>query len=159
MKVFHAGMKIRKAKIHDVTAIHRLLSHFAEKGLLLPRSLSDLYDHLRDYNVFEDEHGRIIGTAALNVSWDDLAEIRSLAVIEDCQARGLGRRLVEHCLSDAITLGIYRVFTLTYQPEFFRKLGFSEVDKAVLPHKIWADCVHCPKFPNCDETALLMEMY
>ena len=152
-------MKIRKAKINDVEPIHELLTHFAAKGLLLPRSLSDLYDHLRDYNVFEDEEGRIIGAAALNVSWEDLAEIRSLAVKEEYQAKGLGRRLVEYCLSDAITLGIYRVFTLTYQPDFFRKLGFTEVDKAVLPHKIWADCVHCPKFPNCDETALLIDMY
>ena len=152
-------MKIRKAKISDVPAIHGLLSHFAEKGFLLPRSLSDLYDHLRDYAVFEDRAGEIIGTVALNVSWEDLAEIRSLAVREDFQAKGLGSRLVEHCLSDAITLGIYRVFTLTYQPGFFRKLGFNTVDKAVLPHKIWADCIHCPKFPNCDETALLIEMY
>lgn len=152
-------MKIRKARIDDVKAIYELLSHFAGKGLLLPRSLSDLYDHLRDYNVFEDEKEQIIGAAALNISWEGLAEIRSLAVREDYQSRGLGRRLVEYCLSDAITLGIYRVFTLTYQPDFFRKLGFSEVDKAILPHKIWADCVHCPKFPNCDETALLMEMF
>ncbi len=151
-------MTIRKAKIDDVKAIHGLLSHFAQQGLLLPRSLSDLYDHLRDYNVIEDQDGRIIAAVALNVSWEDLAEIRSLAVLEDFQFQGIGRKLVEYCLSDAITLGIYRVFTLTYQPDFFRKLGFAEVDKAMLPHKIWADCVHCPKFPNCDETALLIEM-
>ena len=151
-------MKIRKAKISDIKAIHGLLSHFAQKGLILPRSLSDLYDHLRDYAVIEDSNGQVIATVALHVCWEDLAEVRSLAVKEDFQREGLGRNLVEYCISDAITLGIYKIFTLTYQPEFFKKLGFKEVDKAVLPHKVWADCVRCPKFPECDEVALLMEV-
>lgn len=149
---------IRKAKISDVKTIHSILAHFADEGLLLPRSLSDLYDHLRDYAIYEDEAGEVAGVVALNVSWDNLAEIRSLAVLEPSQGQGVGRRLVEHCLSDAITLGIYQVFTLTYQPDFFRKMGFHEVDKSILPHKIWADCVQCPKFPDCDETALLIEL-
>ncbi len=151
-------MRIRKAKIGDIKSVHGLLSHFAEKGLLLPRSLSDLYDHLRDYAVIENSDAEIIAVAALHVCWEDLAEIRSLAVREDCQGGGIGKSLVEYCISDAITLGIYRIFTLTYQPEFFKKLGFKEVDKSVLPHKIWADCVKCPKFPECDETALLIEV-
>ncbi len=151
-------MKIRKAKIGDVKPIHGLLSHFAEKGLLLPRSLSDLYDHLRDYAVIEAEDKNIIAVAALHVCWENLAEIRSLAVREDFQGSGIGSNLVEYCISDAITLGIYKVFTLTYQPDFFKKLGFKEVDKSVLPHKIWADCVKCPKFPECDEIALLIEV-
>jgi amino-acid N-acetyltransferase len=149
---------IRRAKISDVKTIHSILAHFAEKGLLLPRSLSDLYDHLRDYAIYENDEGEAAGVVALNVSWDNLAEIRSLAVLEPSQGQGVGRRLVEYCLSDAITLGIYRVFTLTYQPDFFRKMGFEEVDKSVLPHKIWADCVQCPKFPDCDETALLINL-
>ncbi len=151
-------MRIRKAKIGDIKSIHGLLSHFAERGLLLPRSLSDLYDHLRDYAVIENGAGEIIAVAALHVCWENLAEVRSLAVREDFQRGGIGRSLVEYCISDAITLDIYRVFTLTYQPEFFKKLGFREVDKSVLPHKIWADCVKCPKFPECDETALLIEV-
>jgi len=151
-------MKIRKAKISDVKLIHGILSYFAEKGLLLPRSLSDLYNHLRDYVVYEDEPGEIIGTAALNVCWDNLAEIRSLAVKEGFQGLGLGKGLVEYCLSEAVALDIHRVFTLTYQPRFFERMGFRIVDKAVLPQKIWADCVRCPKFPECDETALLIEM-
>ncbi len=151
-------MKIRNAKIGDIKAIHGLLSHFAQKGLLLPRSLSDLYDHLRDYSVIENGSGEIVAVSALHVCWENLAEIRSLAVREDFQGSGIGKSLVEHCISDAITLDIYKVFTLTYQPEFFKKLGFSEVDKSVLPHKIWADCVKCPKFPECDETALIIEV-
>ncbi len=151
-------MKIRKAKIGDIRPVHGLLSHFADKGLLLPRSLSDLYDHLRDYAVIEGNESDIVAVVALHVCWEDLAEIRSLAVREDFQGSGIGRSLVEYCISDAITLDIYRIFTLTYQPKFFKKLGFKEVDKLALPHKIWADCVKCPKFPECDETALLIEV-
>ena len=100
----------------------------------------------------------IVGVAALNICWEDLAEVKSLAVREDYQAKGMGRQLVEHCLSEAVVLGIYRVFTLTYQPKFFEKLGFKLVDKSSLPHKIWADCLKCPKFPDCDEIALLVEL-
>jgi amino-acid N-acetyltransferase len=126
--------------------------------LLLPRSLSDIYDHLRDYTVFTDESGGIQGVAALHISWENLAEVRSLAIDKAFQKKGCGRKLVEHCLSEAVTLGIYRIFTLTYQVEFFRRMGFETVDKSVLPHKIWADCVHCPKFPDCDESAMLIEL-
>ncbi len=149
---------IRKAKIGDVRAIHSLLNHFADQGLLLPRSLSELYDSLRDYAVYETPAGEVGGVVALHICWEDLAEVRSLAVAESCQAKGVGRSLVEFCLTEAIALGIYKVFTLTYQSAFFEKLGFNVVDKAQLPHKIWADCVKCPKFPNCDESALLMEL-
>jgi len=149
---------IRKAKISDIKAIHSLLNHFAEKGMLLPRSLSDLYDHLRDYAILENDEGAIAGVSALHICWEDLAEIRSLAVPEEFQHRGIGRHLVEFCLSEAITLGLYKVFTLTYQPGFFEKIGFRAMDKSVLPHKVWADCVKCSKFPDCDETAMLMEL-
>ena len=149
---------IRKAKISDVRSIHALLAHFADQGLLLPRSLSEIYDHLRDYTVMETSDNNIVGIAALNICWEDLAEVKSLAVREDYQAKGMGRRLVEHCLSEAIVLGIYRVFTLTYHSNFFEKLGFKLVDKSSLPQKIWADCIKCPKFPDCDEIALLVEL-
>lgn len=149
---------IRKARISDIRTIHAFLIHFAETGLLLPRSLSELYDHMRDYTVFEVEDGVIKGVAALHIVWDDLAEVRSLAVDEGYQRQGIGRNLVQQCLSEAVMLGIYKVFTLTYQPGFFEKLGFKLVDKAVLPHKIWADCVRCPKFPDCDESSLLIEL-
>ncbi len=149
---------IQKATINDVKDIHALLSDFASRDQLLPRSLSELYEHLRDYAVCRDSNGQVVGTVALSISWDNLAEIRSLAVQEARQREGIGRMLVEHCLSDAVSLGIFRVFTLTYQLDFFEKLGFRRVDKGVLPHKIWADCVKCPKFPDCDETAMLIEL-
>ena len=151
---------IRKAVIQDVTSIHRLLNDYADQGLLLPRPLSELYDHLRDHFVVEDNKaGRsLIGVSALAISWEDLAEIRSLAVSEDHQGQGLGSRLVETCLEEARVLGLKRVFVLSYVPDFFIKMGFKEVDKSVLPHKIWADCLRCPKFPDCDETALMVEL-
>ena len=151
---------IRKAVIQDVTSIHRLLNDYADQGLLLPRPLSELYDHLRDHFVVEDNKaGRsLIGVSALAISWEDLAEIRSLAVSEDHQGQGLGSRLVETCLEEGRVLGLKRVFVLSYVPDFFIKMGFKEVDKSVLPHKIWADCLRCPKFPDCDETALMIQL-
>jgi amino-acid N-acetyltransferase len=149
---------IRKARISDVRSVHVLVMHFADQGLLLPRSLSEIYDHLRDYTVMKTSDNNIVGVVALNICWEDLAEVKSLAVREDYQEQGIGRQLVEHCLSEAVVLGIYRVFTLTYQPKFFEKLGFKLVDKNSLPHKIWADCIKCPKFPDCDEIALLAEL-
>ena len=149
---------IRKAKIHDIHAIHSILTHFGELGFLLPRSLSDLYDHLRDYAVFVDDNDKILGICALHISWEDLAEIRSLAVLEPNQGQGIGTKLVEFAISEAVTLGIYKVFTLTYQPDFFKKIGFQVVDKKILPHKVWADCLNCPKFPDCDEVAMILEL-
>lgn len=148
---------LRKAVIRDVKPIHRLLYKFAEQGLLLARSLSELYDHLRDFYVLEDANRPdwMVGACALGVCWEDMAEIRSLAVVEDCHGMGYGRRLVEACLEEAGTMGISRAFTLTYVDAFFRRLGFVEVEKSVLPHKIWADCLKCAKFPDCDEIAMI----
>jgi amino-acid N-acetyltransferase len=151
---------IRKAVIGEVGEIHKLLRRFADQGLLLPRSLSEIYDHLRDYFVMEDteDPDSIIAVCALGICWEDLAEIRSLAVKEEFQGRDLGTQLVEKCLEDAISLGLTKVFTLTYVPDFFAKMGFREVEKSTLPHKIWADCLKCPKFPDCDETAMIREL-
>ncbi len=149
---------IRKAKLRDIPVIHSILTNFGEKGLLLPRSLSDLYDHLRDYAVYTVEEGGVVATCALHISWDNLAEIRSLAVKEGFQQRGIGASLVEFALKEAVCLDIHKVFTLTYQPAFFKRLGFKEVDKKVLPHKVWADCLKCPKFPDCDEIAMIIEI-
>ena len=151
---------IRKAVIRDVKPIHKLLSYYADQGLLLPRSLSELYDHLRDLFVVEDNQqwNPIIGVSALGICWEDLAEIRSLAVAEDHQKRGLGSQLVERCLEEAGSLGLMKVFTLSYVPDFFSRLGFKEVEKTVLPHKIWGDCLKCPKFPDCDETAMMIQL-
>jgi len=145
---------IRAARMDDIPRIHALLSHFADQGLLLGRSLSSLYDQLRDFVVFEED-GRVVGVCALHVCWENLAEIRSLAIDEEYHRRGIGRRLVSACLEEATQLGIDRIFTLTYQPGFFRKLGFVPIDKNELPHKVWSDCIHCPKFPDCNEEALI----
>ncbi len=151
---------IRKALIQDVKPIHKLLGYYADQGLLLPRSLSELYDHLRDHFVVEDRSSQnsIIGVSALGICWEDLAEIRSLAIAKNEQGKGLGSQLVETCLEEARSLGLKRVFTLSYVPGFFSKLGFKEVEKSVLPHKIWGDCLKCPKFPDCDETAMMIDL-
>ncbi|HKI47750.1 MAG TPA: N-acetyltransferase [Desulfobacteria bacterium] len=150
---------VRKAVITDVVPIQEILNTFAAKGRLLARSLSELYEHLRAYFVLEMEPGeRIQGVCGLGICWKDLAEIESLAVAEAFQGKGLGRKLMDACLMEAATLGLDKVFTLTYVPEFFIKRGFYEVDKSCLPHKIWADCLKCPKFPDCDETALMLQL-
>jgi amino-acid N-acetyltransferase len=149
----NAATKIRPARMSDVKPIHGLLQQFANKGLLLGRSISSLYDQLRDFVVYDD--GGVQGVCSLHICWDNLAEIRSLAVAEGCQQRGIGRELVNSCLDEAKLLEISRVFTLTYQGGFFRKLGFVPIEKSELPHKIWSDCIQCPKFPDCDEEALI----
>jgi amino-acid N-acetyltransferase len=152
-------MPIRKARISDVKDIHKLIERAAKKGEMLPRSLSELYDNLRDYYVYGEEGGEgIIGTCAMHICWDDLAEVRSLVVEEARQRGGIGSKLIEACLSEAIGLGLCRIFALTYRSGFFQKHGFKVVDKAILPHKIWADCIKCVKFPDCDEVAVLLEV-
>jgi len=148
---------IRKAMISDVKAIQSLINEYAEAGQMLPRTLNELYEHLRDFLVFE-KNGIIAGVCALHVSWDGLAEIRSLAVRKNRAKSGIGSTLVRQCLTEAAALGVERVFVLTYQADFFRKLGFSDLDKKELPHKIWTDCLNCVKFPNCDETALIITL-
>lgn len=151
------AFKIRDARMDDVRAIYALLQYFAGKNLLLGRSLSSLYDHLRDFKVAEDEAGQVLGVCSLHICWENLAEIRSLAIAESFQGRGIGRELVRTCLDEARRFGINRVFTLTYQPGFFGKLAFKPVDKNELPHKVWSDCINCPMFPDCNEEALIWE--
>lgn len=150
---------IRRARVQDVKSIHGLLMESSGQGLLLPRSLNQLYGHLRDFYVVDpDDGGPAVACCALSITWEDIAEIRSLMVHESLRGQGWGRKLVETCISDAVTLGLYRVFALTYQVAFFEKLGFGIVGKEVLPQKVWADCIHCPKFPECDETAVLLQL-
>jgi len=145
---------VEKAKISDVTQIHKLINHFADKGEMLARPLSEIYENIRDYFVIRQGE-RVIACTALHVSWSDLVEIKSMAVAEDSQGRGIGAQLVEACFNEAEELGILTVFCLTYKPAFFGKYGFSKIEKTELPHKVWGDCYHCPKFPNCDEVALI----
>ena len=145
---------IRKAKIKDIKQIQELIGCFAKQDVMLPRSLNELYEHIRDFWVDEDKD-KIWGCAALHISWDDLAEIKSLAVAKNKQGKGLGQDLVSACLAEARLLGAKRIFVLTYKPDFFKKLGFKKIKHEALPHKIWAECINCCKFPNCQEIALL----
>ena len=148
---------IRKAKMGDVKEIQRLIKLYSARGEILPRSLSELYDHLRDFFIAV-ENRKIVGICSLHLCWDDLAEIRSLAVQEEVRNKGMGSMLVKACLKESKSLRVKKVFTLTYQPEFFERFGFKKVDKAVLPHKIWTDCLNCVKFPDCGELALVKEL-
>ncbi len=152
-KLIKQGGCIRPANMGDVRAIHGLLQQFAGKGLLLGRSISSLYDQLRDFVVYDDDG--VKGVCALHICWEKLAEIRSLAVADDIQGTGIGKMLVSSCLDEAVSLEINKVFVLTYQAGFFRKLQFVDLEKSELPHKIWSDCLNCPKFPDCDEDALM----
>jgi amino-acid N-acetyltransferase len=149
---------IRKATVKDVAQIHKLLGHFANQGTLLARPLSELYDHVRDFFVVEQNGNGPLGVCALGICWEDLAEVKSLAVWEEFQHQKWGSQLVETCLVEARSLGLKRVFVLTYAQKFFEKLGFQEVEKNTLPHKIWNDCIKCPKFPDCDETAMVIDL-
>lgn len=150
---------IRKMKTSDVPEVQRLLARFAAEGKLLARSLSELYTNMRDTCVAVDpDTGQVMGCCSLHVVWEDLAEIRSLAVVRELQGRGLGRRLVAACLAEAKVLGVSRIFVLTYETGFFAHLGFQSADKKMFPQKIWADCLHCPKFPNCDEVAMVLDL-
>ena len=148
-------MKVEKAKINDAQRIHELVNSFANKGEMLPRALSEIYENLRDFFVIRDRDKQVIGCGAIHITWVDLAEIKSLAVSDDKQAKGLGSMLVEACLDEAKELGFPEVFCLTYKPAFFERHNFHQVDKMELPRKVWSECYRCPKFPDCDEVALI----
>jgi len=145
---------IRKAKIKDIKKIQELINSFASLNIMLSRSLNELYENLRDFWVAE-ERGKIVGCSALHISWDNLAEIKSVAVAKKYQSQGIGRELVEACLEEAVDLGAKKIFVLTYKPGYFKKFGFKRVKHESLPHKIWAECINCCKFPDCNEIALL----
>ena len=145
---------VEKARITDVPLMHKLINAYARDGAMLARPLSDLYEGIRDFMVVRNGED-VIACAALHVAWSDLAEIRSVAVAEGQQKKGVGASLVKACLEESEELGIKTVFCFTYRPEFFKKQNFVEIDKMELPRKVWTDCFRCPKFPNCDEIALI----
>ena len=150
-------MIVEKAKISDVQQIHELVNKFANRSEMLPRALSEIYENLREYFVVRDRDNHILACVALHISWADLAEVRSMAVREDKQGEGLGSILVKACLQEAKELGIPNIFCLTYKPAFFEKNNFRQIDKMELPRKIWTECFRCPKFPDCDEIALIYQ--
>lgn len=147
-------MRYRKPTFEDIEAIFSLVNSYAEKGVMLARSRNALYETIRDMLVAE-ENDEIIGVGGLHFMWDKMAEVRTMAVHPDYLKKGIGREIVNRLVEDGINYGVQQIFTLTYQPEFFSKLGFSELNKDKLPHKVWKECINCPKFPNCDEIAMI----
>ena len=145
---------IRKAKLKDVLYIRKLVNEFASKGKMLSLSLNQIYERLRDFWVIE-KNKKIIGCGALKITWDNLGELRSLAISPLYQKKGYGKILVEKMIQEAVTLELKKIFALTYVPNFFKQFGFKKITKSKLPHKIWFDCINCPKFPDCDEIALI----
>jgi len=150
-------MKLRRATVEDAKDIYNLIIAYSKKGLLLERTLSNIFDNIRDFFILEN-FNEIVGIGSLHVCWEDLGEIRSLCVKEEFLKRGYGTKLVEACLEDAKLLKLKRVFVLTYNVDFFKKRGFRIIDKRILPHKVWGECVNCPKFPECDENAMLIDL-
>ncbi len=150
-------MRIRKATIADVKDIHRIVNKLAKREKMLPRSLNEIYENIRDFFICTNK-GKVIGLSALHILWEDLAEIRSMAVLNEYQGKGIGKRLINQCIKEARMLGVKKVFALTYTPEFFIELGFKKIDKNSLPQKIWGDCLKCPKFPECNEVAVIKEV-
>ena len=149
---------IRKAKINEVPEIRRFLVEFSQDGGILPRTLADLYSQLRDYYVYRQSHGPIIGIASLHICWAGLGEIRSVAVAPTHRGQKIASRLVETCLHEARTIGLSEIFLLTLVPEFFQRFGFKVVSREDLLPIVWADCVNCVKFPDCDEIPMHLDL-
>jgi len=150
---------IRKARLQEVAEIYRLLAEYSTQWNILPRSLSELYSSVRDFFVYrQDGGGPILAIGALHVFWEDLGEIRSLLVIPEHQRRGIGSRLVHSCLEEARTLGLKQVMVLTDRTDFFQRFGFREIPRERLHPRIWADCVKCLKYPDCDEIPMLLDL-
>lgn len=149
-------MEVEKARIGDAPEIHKLVNSFADMGEMLPRALSEVYENIRDFFVIREKH-KVVACAALHIYWFDLAEVRGVAVSQSRQGRRMGSLLIEACLGEAKELGIPQIFCLTYKPSFFEKFAFRQVDTMELPRKVWAECYRCPKFPNCDEVALIYQ--
>ena len=150
-------MIFRKATFKDVEAIYSLVMNYADDGLMLARSRNKLYETLRDMVVAIDDNGRVVGVGGLHMIWDRLAEIRTMAVAPDMTRHGIGAKIVKLLIEEGNKLGVEKYFTLTYKPGFFQTLGFKNITKEQLPHKIWKECIDCPKFPNCDEIAMEKE--
>ena len=147
-------MIYRKARFDDIESIYGLVHIYAAQGEMLPRSRNTLYENLRDMVVAEADDG-VIGVGALHIMWDRLAEVRMMAIFPDHTRKGVGAEIVSRLLAEGDALGIEKVFTLTYKPDFFRKLGFIRISREELPQKVWKECIDCPKYPNCDEIAMI----
>lgn len=150
-------MDYRKPDFSDIEEIYNLVMEYANDGVMLARSRNTLYETIRDMIVAVDEEGRVVGVGALHIIWAELAEIRTMAVSPDAIRQGIGSEIVRLLLEEGRALGVKRFFTLTYKPGFFQTMGFKTITKNELPHKVWKDCIECPKFPNCDEIAMELD--
>lgn len=151
-------MTIRKARLNDVPEIHRLISHYAEERIMLPRTLTDLYENVWEFTVVAEEEGRLVGCGALKLYNQEVAEIRSLCVDESQKTKGIGRQVMEELLNEAEAFGLKTVFALTIAPIFFEKLGFHEVPRERFPTKVWRDCLRCDRYTCCNEKAVSLEL-
>lgn len=155
-KELHDTIIFRKATLADVPAITNLINHFAADGMMLPKTLLQVFEALREFVVAVDEDGTVLGCGALRLMWHDLAEVRSLAVHESAHKKGIGRMIVEQLIKEGQQMGLARIFALTYQEVFFEKLGFETCEKDIFPQKVWSDCRACPKRHCCDEIAMIL---
>lgn len=156
MKAALTGV-VEKARLSDAETIHKLINFFADRDEMLHRALSDIYENIRDFFVYREE-GQVMGCGALHALWGDLAEVKAMAVREERQGQGIGTRIFEACLGEARAMGLPTVFLLTYRPGFFARFGFEQVDMMTLPRKVWRECYECPKFPNCEEIAMVLSL-
>ncbi|MBG92808.1 MAG: GNAT family N-acetyltransferase [Chloroflexi bacterium] len=145
------------ATINDGVGIQELINHWAAQGLMLPRTLAQTYENLRDFFVVK-EGEKIIACSALHIVWDDMAELKSLAVAPGYQSGGYGSKLVTACVEEGRRLGMQQLFALSYEPEFFERLGWKVANVMELPRKVWNECYRCPKFPGCNEIALTYDL-
>ena len=150
-------MIYRKARFQDAETIYNLIYDYAQKGEMLARSRNTIYETMRDMVVAENEDGEVVGVGGLHITWDSLAEVRSIAVSPKYKRHGIGSGIVKELIREGKEMGVKKIFTLTYKPQFFVTLGFREVKKEDLPHKVWKECIDCPKFPDCDETAMILK--
>lgn len=147
----------QRAKLPDMPQVHKLVTYFADKGDLLHRPLSELYENVRDYYIIK-EGDEIIACASVHVLWSDLAEIKAVAVREEYQSHGLGKLLMNRCFEEAREMDLATVFVLTHKPAYYEQFGFQLVDVMTLPRKVWGECLRCPKFPNCNELAMVYHL-
>ena len=150
-------VRVERATTRDGEGIAQLINYWAAQGQMLPRTLGETYENLRDFFVVR-ENGRVVGCAALHITWADLAELKSLAVEESEHSRGIGAALVRACVAEGRALGLSRLFALTYRPGFFERLDWQQADVMNLPRKVWNECYRCPKFPGCDEIAMVLDL-
>ena len=150
---------IEKATLADAETLYQLINTTAQEAVLLVRSRNYIYENIRDFWVVRLKKKAVACCSLHIVGWEDLAEIKSLVVGKSFRKRGFGRQLIERCLSEAQALGVKKIFALTYIPAFFKRMGFKKTDKKLLPHKIWAECINCDKFPDCKEEAMIYSVH